>query len=77
MQKIHTVTILCALTLLSACAASSTGSFASAAGNRGIQCERFAPTGSRLKTHVDCTPDGAGGPATVRTWSDLEKMRAH
>ena len=74
--KIHAAIVAAALTT-SACAntATSPSQTASLAGHHRVVCSRVAPTGSRIKTHVDCGNRGGYGNFEVRTWADIEKER--
>ncbi len=60
-----------------ACANSppTTGQQASVTGHKLVECTRVAPTGSRLKTHIECGDRGGYRNYKVRTWADIEKER--
>lgn len=45
-------------------------------GHKLVQCERYAATGSRLKTAVRCDDGSRKHGYVVRTWQDIEKERA-
>lgn len=74
--KIYAAIIAAAVTT-SACSntATSPSPAASLAGHQRVQCNRVAPTGSRIKTHVECGDRGGYRNYEVRTWADIEKER--
>ncbi|MBT8080352.1 MAG: hypothetical protein KJO31_17360 [Gammaproteobacteria bacterium] len=63
--------------LTSACASAPSDRLlsASASTQRLVECQRVAPTGSRLRTHVECGKRGGYNNFKVRTWADIEKER--
>ena len=72
-------TYLKALLLTAALSVAACGSAppsATTAHHQRIECERVAPTGSRIKTHVECGDRGGYGNFKVRTWADIDKERA-
>lgn len=45
-------------------------------GHKLIQCRRYAPTGSRIKSAIECDDGRPRDGFEVRTWQDIEKDRA-
>lgn len=46
-------------------------------GHKLVQCERYAPTGSRIRNHVTCDDGSRSDGFEVRTWKDISEDRAH
>ena len=83
MKKSLTMLTLVAALLGAACSSNSTyggGSRAQSvdpSGHRLVQCEKYAPTGSRIKNHVDCDRGQGSHGFRVRQWQDIQKDRAN
>lgn len=83
MNRGLTMLTLCAAFLGAACSSNSTYDGGARAqgvdpsGHRLVQCERYAPTGSRIKNHVDCDSGQKSDGYELRTWQDIEKDRAN
>ena len=62
---------------ISACSSTPTARpvGASIAHHRVAECAEVAPTGSRIKTHVECGDRGGYGKYKIRTWADIERER--
>ena len=62
---------------MSACSSAPPGysTSANSSTHQLVKCQRYAPTGSRIRTHVGCDDRGGYGHFKVRTWSDIEKER--
>lgn len=40
-----------------------------------VECQRVVPTGSRIRSHVECGKRGGYNNFKIRTWADIEKER--
>lgn len=84
MTRCLTIAVLLAALTITACSntpahsnGAQAGSGVDVAGHRLVECERYAPTGSRIKNHVACDDGGDSHTYKVRQWQDIQKDRAH
>lgn len=79
MKNLLTCSIALLVFALSACTSTASSGYQRqvAGGHRVVPCKSVAPTGSRIKTHVECEGRGGNNRYEVRTWSDIEKDRAY